>query len=105
MTTKAKMMFLFVGVLISVVTACLGLETQHSNHLGWALLFSGTAFCAVGCLVLGVLFLKDRKDDQPDDRSLWLPTTGVLIISLITPLEYLYLPRFCHAAIRLRILA
>jgi hypothetical protein len=92
MTIKVKKLFLFAGILTGVLTACLGLETQHENHLGWALLFCGTALIAVGGIILGVLFLKEPAEGQQRDRSLWLPLFGVLAISLITPLEYLYLP-------------
>ena len=92
MTTQAKKLLLFLGTLTGVITACLGLETQHSNHLGWALLFSGTAFTTVGCLYLGILFIQTRPEPEPRDRSLWLPTLGALIISLVTPLEYRFLP-------------
>ena len=92
MTTQAKKRFLFLGTLIGVITACLGLETQHSNHLGWALLFSGAAFTTVGCLYLGPMFIQTRPGPEPKDRSLWLPALGALIISLVTPLEYRFLP-------------
>jgi len=92
MTTQAKKLFLFLGTLTGVITACLGLETQHSNHLGWALLFSGAAFTTVGCLYLGALFIQPKPEPEPHDRSLWLPTLGALIICLITPLEYRFLP-------------
>lgn len=92
MTTKAKKLFLFIGIVIGVLTACLGLETKYSNHLGWALLLAGTAFTTVGCLYLGALFFRDGGKQPVRDRSLWPPILGVLVISLVTPLEYLYLP-------------
>ncbi len=91
MSIKARKTFLFVGILISVISACLGLETQHSNHLGWALLFAGALFCASGVITLGLLFLHDPSQKQARDRSLWLPIFSVLALSLVTPLEYLYL--------------
>jgi protein-S-isoprenylcysteine O-methyltransferase Ste14 len=91
MTVRAKMAFLIVGIFTSVVSACLGLETQHSNHLGWALLFTATIFCASSAISLGILFIHDTTRGKPRDRSLWLPTFGVLAMSLVTPLEYLYM--------------
>ncbi len=92
MTIKARKIFLMTGIFISVISACLGLETQHNNHLGWALLFAGTAFSASGAITLGILFLQDTAKGLPRDRSLWLPIFSVLAMSLVTPLEYLYLP-------------
>jgi hypothetical protein len=44
MSTRAKKVFLFIGILAGLIIACLGIETCHINHLGWALLFTGTAF-------------------------------------------------------------
>ncbi len=84
-------MFLMAGIVISVFSACLGLETQHSNHLGWALLFAGTFFCASGVITLGILFLQDSDNRQGRDRSLWLPIFSVLALSVVTPMEYLFL--------------
>ena len=92
MSTRAKKVFLFFGILTGLITACLGLETCHSNHLGWALLFAGTGFTTVGCLSLGVLFLQKNVTELHADRTLWLPCFAALVVSLITPLEYLYLP-------------
>ncbi len=77
---------------MGVVTASLGLETKHSNHLGWALLLAGTAFTTIGCVYLGSLFIRDGGKQAERDRSLWLPALIVLVISLVTPLEYLFLP-------------
>jgi hypothetical protein len=92
MSTRAKKVFLFIGILSALVSACLGLETAHSNHLGWALLFAGTGFIATGCISLGILFVQAGDSQKNADRSLWLPCFSALAISLITPLEYLYLP-------------
>jgi hypothetical protein len=92
MSTRAKEVFLFFGILTGLITACLGLETHHSNHLGWALLFAGTGFITISCLSFGVLFLQTADAGQKADRSLWLPCFAALMISLIAPLEYLYLP-------------
>lgn len=55
MTTKAKKLFLFIGILIGVLTASLGLETKHINHLGWALLLAGIGYTTAGCLYLGAM--------------------------------------------------
>ncbi len=91
MSVKVRKVFLIAGIFISVVSACLGLETQRSNHLGWALLFAGTVFCTSGAITLGILSLQDSAKRQPRDRSPWLPLFSVLALSLVTPLEYLYL--------------
>ncbi len=97
MSTRAKHVFLFLGILTGLITACLGLETRHSNHLGWALLFAGAGFTTVGSLSLGVLFLQTAATERHSaerrpDRTLWLPCFAALVMSLITPIEYLYLP-------------
>ncbi len=92
MTSRAKRSFIMLGVLVSVIAACLGLETRHDNHLGWALLMSGVVFIAMGCIYLGTLSIRRDGKTRAADRSLWLPISGVLLISLITPLEYTLLP-------------
>jgi hypothetical protein len=92
MTNRAKRNFLFIGILTSEICACLGFETKHSNLLGWTLLFAGAGLTAVGCLYLGGLSLVPEEERLARDRSLWLPCIGALLISLVTPLEYLYLP-------------
>jgi protein-S-isoprenylcysteine O-methyltransferase Ste14 len=91
MTTKCRKIFLLVGILTGVLTACLGLETKQTNHLGWVLLFGGAAFSAIGAISLGILAFQEAGDQRTVDRSLWLPLFGVLAISLVTPLEYLFL--------------
>ncbi len=70
MSIRAKKAFLFLGILTGLISACLGLETRHSNHLGWALLFAGTGFTTFGCLSLGMLFLQVTAVEQPADRRL-----------------------------------
>ncbi len=92
MTAQAKKLFLFFGILAGVITACLGIETQHSNHLGWALLLTGTAFTMIGCIYLGGSIIQTGRKQPLHDRSLWLPCLGIMIISLVTPLEYIFLP-------------
>ncbi len=92
MSNRAKKVFLFIGILTGLISACLGLETSHSNHLGWALLFAGTGLTAIGCISLGILFVQAGEDQKNTDRSLWLPCFSALVICLITPIEYLYLP-------------
>lgn len=92
MSTRAKKIFLFFGILTGLITACLALETRHSNHLGWALLFAGAGLTTIGCLSFGVLFLQTGASERHADRTLWLPCFAALLMSLITPLEYLYLP-------------
>lgn len=92
MSVRAKKWLLFFGIMSGVVCACLGLETKHSNHLGWALLLAGTTFVTFGCIILGTLLISSEGNHPKQDRSLWLPCLGVLLISLVTPLEYLFLP-------------
>ncbi len=91
MTFKAKKLILSGGILVGVLAACLGFETKQSNHLGWALLFAATAFTSIGCISLGILSPRSGGKQQNSDQSLWLPSLGVLVISLVTPVEYLFL--------------
>jgi integral membrane sensor domain MASE1 len=92
MTTREKKLLFFVGIPTAVVSACLGLETQRSNHLGWALLIAGIAFIAFGSITLAIMFVNEAREKPAPGRSLWLPVLGVLLISLVAPLEYLYVP-------------
>lgn len=94
MSAKAKEVFLCVGIVTALLAACLGLETRHDNHLGWVLLFSGMAFIAIGCIYLGMFFVQEEKVPISRGRSLWLPSAGILLICLVTPLEYLCMPPF-----------
>ncbi len=90
MTTREKKLLFFIGIPTAVVSACLGLETQRSNHLGWALLIAGIAFIAFGSISLAILFFSDAGQKPARGRSFWLPVLGVLLIGLVAPLEYLY---------------
>lgn len=92
MSVRAKKSFLFFGILTGIVCACLGLETKHSNHLGWALLLAATAFIVIGCIQLGTLLRPGEGSRQKTERSLWLPWIGVLLVSLVTPLEFMFMP-------------
>ncbi len=70
MNLKARKIFLIAGVFISVISACLGLETHHNNHLGWALLFTATIFCASGAITLA-------RNDHLQDIGLILFAGGL----------------------------
>jgi hypothetical protein len=90
MNLKTKMAYLFIGLLIGIVTACLGLEARFSNHMGWVLLASAIGFCATASILLGILFIVYPAPRQLNDGSLWISAFGFMIITLVTPLEYLF---------------
>lgn len=92
MTTNMKRLLLFVGTSTSLVIACLGLETCVSNPLGWVLFFAGVGLCVAGSLALAASTHPRSGPTAAPDRSLWLFAAGLLVIGLVAPLEYLYLP-------------
>jgi protein-S-isoprenylcysteine O-methyltransferase Ste14 len=87
-----KRLLLFVGTSTSLVIACLGLETCTSNPLGWVLFFAGVGFCVAGSLALAASTHPRSGQTAAPDRSLGLFAPGLLVIGLVSPLEYLYLP-------------
>jgi cbb3-type cytochrome oxidase subunit 3 len=91
MISNVKRILIFGGILASVVVACLGLETQDKNHIGLGLFIAGVACCAAGSLYLGISTYRQSVKTEDKDLSLWLVFPGVLIISLVAPLEFLYL--------------
>ncbi len=91
MTIKQQKIFLFVTIVTGVVVASLALESLPANRLGWAVLLCGTVFSALGSIRLGILFQNEPRQKDKGDPSSLLPAYGVIVLSLITQLEYLYI--------------
>jgi protein-S-isoprenylcysteine O-methyltransferase Ste14 len=92
MTKQVKIIFLFVGIVLSCVIVGLGLETVPSNRMGWILIFIGIAYCMGGSIYLAASKVEGAVKAEAGDRSLWLIGPGFLAVFMASPLEYLYLP-------------
>ena len=91
MDRKLKRVVIFIGALVSLIVACLGVETRTSSHIGWVVFFAGLASCVAGLLYLGITSFRQASAVGRFDRSIWLIVLGVFVIGLAPPLEYLYL--------------
>jgi protein-S-isoprenylcysteine O-methyltransferase Ste14 len=87
-----------IAPILALLLALLGVETIHTNPLGWFLLLVGVTYAAG--LVVVFLIRKERfwdstvsgsmTQEERGDRSYWLITAGMLAGFYIPPLEYLY---------------
>lgn len=91
MDGKLKRMVIFIGALVSLIVACLGVETRNSTHIGWVVFVTGLLGCVAGLLYLGINSFRQASAAGGFDRPMWLILLGLLLIGLAPPLEYLYL--------------
>ena len=92
MTGNMKLAILMSTIIAGLIIALLGWFTVPGNRLGWFLLISGGIYCLVGPLYLAVANFRQKIKSDSGERSFWLIVPGLLVISLIPPLEYLLLP-------------
>jgi len=83
---------------LAICLSLLGLETLHTNPLGWFLFLTGIAFAAGPVIVADIRkerYWEPRRgtevvQEEFGDRSFWLITVGMMAVFYLSPLEYLY---------------
>jgi protein-S-isoprenylcysteine O-methyltransferase Ste14 len=104
--SRLAVFFLMVAApALSIFLALMGLETLHTNLLGWFLLAIGVAYPAGG-----VIYYFIRREpfwrstgggeaarEEKGDRSFWLILPGFLAVFFAPPLEFMYLPLLPHS--------
>ena len=102
MSRPATIFLLILTPVLAVFLAILGVETLHTNLLGWFLLLTGIIY-TVGIVIDGFVrkeeFWNSGRDgtyllEERSDRSFWLITLGLLAVFYLSPLEYLYFATF-----------
>jgi len=102
MSRPATIFLLIVAPGLAVLLALLGLETLHSNILGWFLLLTGIVYIAgiaIDYYVRKEEFWESGYDgsyqlEERSDHSFWLIAFGILAVFYLSPLEYLYFASF-----------
>jgi len=94
----ARFFLLVIAPVLAILLAVLGVETIHTNPLGWFLLLVGVAYTAGVVIVYQIR--KERfwdssvsgatTQEEHGDRSYWLITAGMLAAFYLPPIEYLY---------------
>jgi protein-S-isoprenylcysteine O-methyltransferase Ste14 len=102
MSRPATIFLLIVAPGLAILLALLGLETLHSNLLGWFLLLTGIVYTAG--IVIDAYIRKeefwelkqsgDNFQEERGDRSFWLIALGIMAVFFLSPMEYLYFPTF-----------
>jgi protein-S-isoprenylcysteine O-methyltransferase Ste14 len=95
----ARFFLLVIAPALAILLALLGVESIHTNPLGWFLLLVGVSYTAG--LVIVYHIRKERfwdstvsgatTQEEHGDRSYWLITAGMLAGFYLPPVEYLYL--------------
>ena len=102
MSRPATIFLLFVTPALAIFLAFLGIETLHSNPLGWFLLLTGTIYAA-GIVIAGYVrkeeFWESKQggsnlQEERGDHSFWLIALGIIAVFFLSPLEYLYFATF-----------
>jgi len=102
MSRPVTIFLLIVAPGLAILLALLGLETLHSNLLGWFLLLIGILYI-VG-IARDAYVRKDEfwgpkqpGDNLPEergDRSFWPIALGIVVVFFLSPLEFLYFAAF-----------
>jgi protein-S-isoprenylcysteine O-methyltransferase Ste14 len=102
MSRLATIFLLIVAPGLAILLALLGLETLHSNFLGWFLLLTGIVY-AVGIAIdayvrkeefWGSKQSGDNLQEEQGDLSFWPIALGIIVVFFLSPLEYLYFATF-----------
>jgi protein-S-isoprenylcysteine O-methyltransferase Ste14 len=102
MSRPATIFLLIVAPGLAILLALLGLETLHSNLLGWFLLLTGIVYAAgiaIDAYVRKEEFWVskqsgDNLQEERGDRSFWPIALGIMVVFFISPVEYLYFAAF-----------
>ena len=87
---------------LAILLMFLGIETLHTNTLGWFLLLTGIVY-AVGITIdayvrkeefWGVKQRGDNLQEERGDRSFWPIALGIMVVFFLSPVEYLYFAIF-----------
>ena len=102
MSYPATVFLLIVAPGMAVLLVFLGIETLHTNPLGWFLLLTGIVYTA-GIVIDGYV----RKDEfwgpnrsgdnlleERGDLSFWPIALGIMAAFFLSPVEYLYFATF-----------
>ena len=98
MSRFAILFLLGAAPILAICLSLLGLETLHSNLLGWFIFIMGIVYTA-GTIIKAYIrrnrFWESKVSgktiqEEKGDRSFWLITLGIVIVFFISPLEYLY---------------
>ena len=102
MSRLASIFLLIVAPGLAILLAILGLETLHSNLLGWFLLLTGIVY-TVGIVIDAYVrkeeFWESNQSDnnfqeERGDRSFWPIALGIMAVFFLSPMEYLYFATF-----------
>jgi len=102
MSRPATIFLLIVAPSLAILLALLGLETLHSNLLGWFLLLTGIVY-TVGIGIDGYTRKEefwgakqsgDNSQEEQGDLSFWPIALGIMVVFFLSPLEYLYFATF-----------
>jgi protein-S-isoprenylcysteine O-methyltransferase Ste14 len=102
MSRPATIFLLIVAPSLAILLALLGLETLHSNLLGWFLLLTGIVY-TVGIVIDAYVrkeeFWESNQSDnnfqeERGDRSFWPIALGIMAVFFLSPMEYLYFATF-----------
>ena len=102
MSRPATIFLLIVAPGLSILLVFLGIETLHTNLLGWFLLLTGIVY-TVGIFIDGYVrkeeFWESKQSggnfqEERGDRSFWPIAIGIMAVFFLSPLEYLYFATF-----------
>ncbi len=95
---------LLASPLLAIFLACLGVESQRQNLLGWFLVLIG-----LGYLTGGMIYAWRMRGNLPPireesgDRSFWLILPGFILVFFGSPIEFLYVPETLPRALGMQI--
>jgi len=102
MSRPATIFLLILAPGLAVLLVFLGIETLHTNPLGWFLILTATVY-TVGIVIDG--FVRKEEfwgakqsgvylQEEQGDLSFWPIALGILVVFFLSPLEYLYFATF-----------
>jgi len=102
MSRPATIFLLIVAPGLAVLLVFLGIETLHTNPLGWFLVLTGIVY-TVGILIDGYTRKEefwgsnqsgDILQEERGDLSFWPIALGIMVVFFLSPLEFLYFATF-----------
>jgi protein-S-isoprenylcysteine O-methyltransferase len=102
MSRPATIFLSIVAPGLAVLLVFLGIETLHTNPLGWFLILTGIVY-AVGIAIdayvrkeefWGAKQSGDNLQEEQGDRSFWPIALGLMVVFFLSPVEYLYFSIF-----------